>query len=107
MAAVPVEDRIRLAKIASVAAAIALTKKRDAYREKYEAEFGIVRSIGAGAKQRCTNANSIGFSNYGGRGIQFLFPSVRSFAEWVLDNLGVRPSPFHSIDRIDNDRHYE
>ena len=107
MAALPVEDRVRIAKKASVAAAIKLAARVDPYRVKYGAEVGTVLSIGAGAKQRCTNPNSLAYSNYGGRGIEFKFPTVRAFAEWVLDNLGVRPSPFHSLDRIDNDRHYE
>jgi hypothetical protein len=107
MAAIPVEDRVRIAKKASVAAAIKLAARVDPYRVKYGAEVGTVLSVGAGAKQRCTNPNSLAYSNYGGRGIEFKFPSVRAFAEWVLDNLGVRPSPFHSLDRIDNDRHYE
>ena len=107
MAAIPIDARVQIAKKASVAAAIKMAARVDPYRTKYGAAVEIVSGIGAGAKQRCTNPNSLAYSNYGGRGIEFKFPTVRAFAEWVLDNLGVRPSPFHSIDRIDNDRHYE
>lgn len=107
MAAVPIEERVRLAKNASVAAAIALTKKVDPYETKYGEALKVILNLGAGAKQRCTNPNSIAYSNYGGRGIQFKFPNIRSFAEWVLDNLDTRPTLFHSIDRIDNEKHYE
>lgn len=107
MAAVPIDKRIQLAKKASVAAAIALTKRVDPYEEKFGIDLKIVLRTAAGAKQRCTNPNSLGYSNYGGRGIEFRFPTIRVFAEWVLDNLGARPSAFHSIDRIDNGRHYE
>jgi len=55
-----------------------------------------------GAKGRCTNTQSAAYKNYGGRGIQFAFVSVREGVRWVLANLGPRPSEQHSIDRIDN-----
>ena len=46
------------------------------------------------------------YGNYGGRGIQFSFSTGSEMAEWVITNLGPRPSAQHSIDRIDNDRSY-
>jgi hypothetical protein len=61
----------------------------------------------SGAKQRCSNQNDTGYADYGGRGIRFLFESVEQAGRWVVANLGAKPSPEHSIDRIDNDRHYE
>lgn len=36
-----------------------------------------------------------------------MFPSTAEAARWILDNLGARPSGDYSIDRIDNNRHYE
>lgn len=104
---VPYEERVTRAKKASVAAIEVLRQRVDPYKNKYGAGFRHLLHIGAGAKQRCTNPNAIGYPNYGGRGIQFGFPSVRSFAEWVADNLGVKPSDQTSIDRIDNNRGYE
>ena len=59
-----------------------------------------------GAKQRCTNKNNAGYAYYGGRGVAFLFRSATEAAEWVASNLGHRP-PGKSIDRIDNNGHYE
>jgi hypothetical protein len=59
--------------------------------------------MSAGLQQRCTNPNAQGFEYYGGRGIKFLFSC---FAEFYLD-VGQRPTPEHSIDRINNDGHYE
>ena len=56
-----------------------------------------------GAKQRCTNPKNQQYPRYGGRGIEFRFVS---FEEW-LDELGWRPSPDMTVDRIDNDGHYE
>src|SRR5260370_11604518 len=55
------------------------------------------------AKKRCTNPNMPNWRSYGGRGIKFLFENFEQF----LLVLGKRPSPEHSLDRIDNGGHYE
>lgn len=55
------------------------------------------------AKDRCNNKNNKRFSGYGGRGIEFRF---ESFEHW-FEVLGPRPSPDMSVDRLDNDGHYE
>jgi len=55
------------------------------------------------AYQRCNNPNDRGYKNYGGRGIKFLFTS---FAQFYAE-MGNRPSPAHSVDRINNDGNYE
>lgn len=54
-------------------------------------------------KKRCTNPKDGEYKNYGGRGIEYRFTSFRQF----LDCLGRAPSKDHSIDRINNDGHYE
>ena len=69
-------------------------------------ELRIVRIL-QGAKARCTNRYEPAYKNYGGRGIKFCFATIREGAAWVMENLGPRPSPTHSIDRIDNNRGYE
>lgn len=56
-----------------------------------------------GAKDRCTNIKNTGYKNYGGRGVEFKYESFLDF----LDDLGKRPSKKHTLDRIDNDGHYE
>jgi hypothetical protein len=56
-----------------------------------------------GAKKRCNNPNAISYSDYGGRGIKFLFTSFEQF----FGHVGLKPSSDHEIDRIDNDGHYE
>lgn len=56
-----------------------------------------------GAKQRCENPNNKAYKNYGGRGIRFLFNSFQDF----YDCVGDRPNSEYSLDRIDNDGHYE
>ena len=55
------------------------------------------------AKQRCQNPAKDKYAYYGGRGIKFLF---NSFTEFYAE-LGPKPTPEHSIDRINNDGHYE
>ena len=44
--------------------------------------------------------------NYHGRGIEFRFASPAAMTAWILANLGP-PKKGQSIDRIDNDGHYE
>jgi hypothetical protein len=55
------------------------------------------------ARQRCTNPNHVSYKNYGGRGIEFRFESFKEF----IEEIGLRPSPELTLDRIDNDGHYE
>jgi hypothetical protein len=66
-----------------------------------------IASMLQGAKSRCSNRQAAAYRNYGGRGIKFVFGSVREGVRWVLLNLGPRPTATHSIDRIDNERGYE
>lgn len=61
-----------------------------------------------GLRQRCLNPNNPAYPRYGGRGIGVA-------PEWLgkhgfsafLEHVGKRPTPDHSLDRIDNDRGYE
>jgi hypothetical protein len=55
-----------------------------------------------GAKRRCTDPNHKNFAGYGGRGIEFRYPSFEEFfAERGLPPEGM------TLERIDNDGHYE
>ena len=57
-------------------------------------------------KQRCANPNNISYKHYGARGIKVCRRWERSFLAFIKD-VGRRPSPNHSIDRIDNDGDYK
>lgn len=57
-------------------------------------------------KQRCSNPNAKGWHNYGGRGICVCKVWRQSFRTFLID-MGTKPSPHHSIDRINNDGDYE
>lgn len=59
-----------------------------------------------GLKNRCFNANEPAYPNYGGRGITVCDRWVDSFENFLAD-MGRKPSPHHSIDRINNDGNYE
>jgi len=104
------DARKALAQAAAKAAAKAVATRRA--MDPLVLRFG-ERAVSAlyhnalGAKQRCTNPNSAAFANYGGRGIEFKFSSPKAFAEWALLNIGPKPTPGHSLDRVDNNRHYE
>lgn len=56
-------------------------------------------------RQRCYYEKSIGFANYGGRGISVCERWVDSFENFYAD-MGDRP-PKHTLDRINPDGHYE
>ena len=55
--------------------------------------------------RRCTNPRNIGYQYYGGRGVRVCPRWSHSFENFLQD-MGERPLGT-SIDRIDNNRHYE
>jgi len=66
------------------------------------AEYG----VWMGMIGRCENPKAKAYPDYGGRGIRVCSQWRDSF-ERFLSDVGARPSPNHSIDRVDNDGHYE
>jgi len=58
------------------------------------------------ARSRCYSPKNRKFPDYGARGIE-MSPEWRSSFDAFLAHMGRRPSPLHSLDRIDNDGNYE
>jgi hypothetical protein len=56
-------------------------------------------------KERCLNPSAIGYKDYGGRGITVCDTWLHSFASFFAD-MGLRPSPQHSLERRNNNQGY-
>jgi hypothetical protein len=54
-------------------------------------------------KQRCNNPKCTKYKNHGGRGIRVLYLDVYDF----IADVGMAPTPKHTVDRIDNNGNYE
>jgi hypothetical protein len=67
----------------------------------YLSEYAIWSSM----RTRCRNPRATGYENYGGRGID-VCERWQTFENFLAD-MGPRPTPKHSLDRIDNDGNYE
>ena len=57
-------------------------------------------------KTRCLNPRSQKYPDYGGRGITIHQPWVDSFDSFLAD-MGLKPTPRHTVERTDNDGNYE
>lgn len=55
---------------------------------------------------RCTNINHDNYPRYGGRGIRVCDRWLHSF-EAFLEDMGLKPTPGHTIERRNNNGHYE
>lgn len=73
---------------------------KNVYRPEYQALVN--------AKHRCHNPEHRSYYNYGARGIQVCeeWRSEMGFYKF-LEHVGPKPSPEHSLDRINNDGNYE
>jgi hypothetical protein len=56
-------------------------------------------------RNRCSKPNAVGYPHYGSRGIRVCDRWNNSFQAFVVD-MGPKPTPFHTVDRQDNDGGY-
>lgn len=64
----------------------------------------------SGMIYRCYNNKSSDYKNYGGRGIKVCddwIDNPKKYIEDIEKNLGKKPTPQHTLDRINNDGNYE
>lgn len=78
------------------------TKHGQAHGHRGTPEYGAWVSM----KGRCLRSSHQAFHNYGGRGITIYASWIDDFAAFFAE-VGPRPSPDHSLDRINNDGNYE
>ena len=76
-------------------------RKTEGATRKYSSEY----ASWAGMWERCNNSRVRNFKRYGGRGIK-VCERWQSFAVFLQD-MGVKPSPGLTIERINNDGNYE
>lgn len=88
------------------------------YYQTHKAEFfkhqkqcrktirGCLRYTFTDMLKRCSNPKRKDYKYYGGRGVQVKFTSFDDFYDYVVNELKTDPRGL-SIDRIDNDGHYE
>lgn len=81
-----------------------LSKKKYKYTDSYSKEYAAWYSM----LDRCYNKACQAWSNYGGRGIIVCdrWLGIEGFNNFCND-MGVKPSPEHSIDRINSNGNYE
>lgn len=60
----------------------------------------------ASMRQRCYNKNSTDYKHWGGRGITMCNRWRNSFTAFIED-MGPKPTQYHSLDRIDNEGNYK
>jgi len=84
------------------------TQKAKRYRHGYKTagKYSSEYSIWMNMRSRCKNPKNNRYSTYGARGISVCPQWDKDFVNFLQD-MGRRPSPDHTIERIDNDGNYE
>lgn len=76
--------------------------QKGTHRLSHTSEYHIWQTM----KARCGNPNNRKYKDYGERGIRVCDRWLKSFETFFRD-IGAKPFPDHSIDRINNDGDYE
>jgi len=83
-----------------------MTDREKPKRERHGMNKSPEHRIWVGMKQRCYNPNKKDYKWYGAKGITVCDEWLNSFVAF-FEHVGNRPSPSHSIDRIDTTKGYE
>lgn len=82
-----------------------VVKIREGHKAYYDIPINQLKIVWTNMLHRCINSTDREYKNYGGRGITVCQRWLDSFEDFAKD-MGDRPTPQHSIDRIDNDGNY-
>jgi hypothetical protein len=85
---------------------LAIERTREANATHGESKKTPEYETWVGIKKRCTNSRTKAWKYYGGRGITMCDRWFSSYENFLAD-MGRKPTPKHSIDRINNDGNYE
>lgn len=77
-------------------------EKTNSIVSKFPTEHGIWKMM----QVRCYDEKHVAYKDYGGRGIRVCARWLADFEAFLTD-MGPRPTPFHSIDRMDVNGNYE
>lgn len=89
-------------RVHQVATELGFPVRQIARVDDFPAEYNSWQSM----IQRCTNPKNANWKRYGGRGIRVCDRWRRSFQSF-LNDMGPKPSPKHSLDRINCDGPYD
>lgn len=76
------------------------------YATKHGQSHGPEWTSWSDMKRRCFNKNMVRYPHYGGRGITVCDQWIHSF-ETFLKDMGPKPTPKYTLERVDNDGNYE
>lgn len=79
-----------------------IIKRSTTHGKRKTSEYNIWSAM----RNRCNNPNDKRYSSYGGRGVSVCQEWNESFEAFDRD-MGPKPSPKHTLDRINNDGNYE
>jgi len=78
------------------------SRRIGSFSQKHGKSYTPEYRIFHGLKQRCTNPNDKNYPSYGGRGITVAWDTFEAF----YNDIGPRPGPKYTIERINNDGPY-
>lgn len=82
-------------------------KKNNKYALKHGLRHTNLYKRFMGINSRCYNPKATSYKYYGARGIKnFWKDNLIEFIDYIKNNLGEKPGPNYTIDRIDNDKDY-